>query len=256
MKFNLPSEFVDKDAIQIHIVGAGGTGSAVLGALRKLALVAKEVGMPAFDCVVWDDDLVSAANIGRQEFAKADIGRNKARVLVNRINLSFGLNWQAQPERFTPLRRYMRSHFVIGCVDSRAARADLQAHFYDQASVVWIDCGNSRASGQVVMGVRHRRQTLLPSAADLFPEVADKSEPEDDQPSCSVAEAIARQDPMINQLVAAQAANLLWRTLRFGGVDAHGAFISAEGMTVSPMPVDELYWRSMGWQAKPDLLAA
>jgi tRNA A37 threonylcarbamoyladenosine dehydratase len=72
-----------------------------------------------------DGDQVSATNCVRQPFASADVGLNKATVLINRVNLFWGLRWQAYPEHFhkDSLRTNSAGpHLIIGCVDTRAAR--------------------------------------------------------------------------------------------------------------------------------------
>jgi tRNA A37 threonylcarbamoyladenosine dehydratase len=74
-----------------------------------------------------DADTVSETNCIRQPFSISDIGQNKATVLVNRINLFWGTNWRAEPRNFDE-RTFERIQdtsidFLIGCVDSRAARS-------------------------------------------------------------------------------------------------------------------------------------
>ena len=44
----------------------------------------------------FDPDTVSASNLGRQLFTEAEIGQNKAIILVNRLNTVFGLDWEGQ----------------------------------------------------------------------------------------------------------------------------------------------------------------
>jgi len=47
-----------------------------------------------------DADVVTETNCIRQPFAASDIGQNKATVLINRINLFWGTQWQAIPNHF------------------------------------------------------------------------------------------------------------------------------------------------------------
>ena len=79
------------------------------------------------DVLLMDADTVSETNCIRQPFSVSDIGQNKATVLVNRINLFWGTNWKAEPRNFDE-RTFERIQdtsidFLIGCVDSRAARS-------------------------------------------------------------------------------------------------------------------------------------
>jgi hypothetical protein len=58
----------------------------------------------------------------------------------------------------------------------------------------WLDLGNNADSGQFILGeplnVRNRKAKLrLRSAAELFPEIVDPNLDNDEEPSCSSAEA-------------------------------------------------------------------
>ena len=74
-----------------------------------------------------DGDQITETNCVRQPFAAADVGLNKAVVLINRVNLFWGLRWQAHPEHFhkDSLRNNSTGpHLIIGCVDTPLARLD------------------------------------------------------------------------------------------------------------------------------------
>ena len=47
---------------------------------------------------VIDGDRISAANCVRQPFSASEIGLFKSVVLINRLNLFWGLDWQAVPQ--------------------------------------------------------------------------------------------------------------------------------------------------------------
>ena len=121
--------------VRVLVVGCGGTGSAVVAGLPYLhqSLVAR--GHPGgLHVTVVDGDTISPTNCIRQPFARSEIGLNKAVVLVNRLNLFWGLKWEAVPVHLKPgtyiSRSYsgddLRAHIVIGCVDTRAARATIR----------------------------------------------------------------------------------------------------------------------------------
>ena len=114
---------------------------------------------------------------------------------------------------------------------------------------LWIDTGNDANSGQVIMGHwggRNMRvkgiETVLPNVLDLYPGL--KQQKGDEQASCSVEEAIDRQDFGINQRVAAEASGLLWRLIRYGKVDRHGSFIYQDRGEVLPLYIDDEQWQS------------
>jgi len=255
MKFNLPSTSLGRP-IDIVVVGVGGTGSAVLANLAQLAVAMPQLGHPGVNVHAMDDDVVTQANVGRQLFSPSDIGQSKVAILVNRINLAYGLEWRATHGRFSAdslTQTHGRPLVVIGCVDSRSGRAAM--HEWHEASTLgedryWLDCGNTAHSGQVVLGARTKRVAVLPSAGNLFPEVVDAlADAGDDAPSCSLAEALIKQDLFVNRFMADAAVNLLWRMLRHGGLDHHGAFVDIASMSMRPIPVDPAFWARMGWMS-------
>ena len=122
--------------VNIDLIGVGGGGSLVLSGLVRLHLAMKSLGHPHGLAVnVWDPDIVSQANVGRQLFAPNEVGLNKAEVLVSRYNLGFALNWKAHPERYNNCS-YSR-HIIIACVDSRKSRKEI---FSNTAEKEWSLC--------------------------------------------------------------------------------------------------------------------
>ena len=184
-----------------------------------------------------DGDQVSATNCVRQPFAAADVGLNKATVLINRVNLFWGLRWQAHPEHFhkDSLRTNSASpHLIIGCVDTRAARQAILSAVTraNDSTVYWLDLGNNASSGQYVLGqplnsANRRSAARLRTVAELYPEIVDAEAGEDPLPSCSTAEALERQEPFINQVLATSALAMLARLLHYGRLTHHGAFYNA-----------------------------
>ena len=52
-----------------------------------------------------DPDTVLPANVVRQRYHSHDVGRNKTDVLMRRVNLECGLNWQSQPRKFNSVAK-------------------------------------------------------------------------------------------------------------------------------------------------------
>ena len=77
---------------------------------------------------------------------------------------------------------------------------------------------------------------------DLFPSIMDASLGEGPLPSCSAAEALERQEPFINSVLASSALAMLTRLLRYGTLDHHGAFYNAVTGRSVPMPIDPELW--------------
>jgi hypothetical protein len=77
-------------------------------------------GHPALQVIVADGDRLSATNCVRQPFSESEIGLFKSTVLVNRLNLFWGLNWQASTEYVTR-KTQGKVDILISCVDTRTA---------------------------------------------------------------------------------------------------------------------------------------
>jgi PRTRC genetic system ThiF family protein len=233
--------------IKILVVGAGGTGSAFLTQLPFLHQALLAWGHPyGLQVTVMDGDVVSETNCVRQSFSRADVGQNKATVMVGCINLFYGLDWDAIPSYFSKdqyLGQRERYDFVVGCVDTRAARREITAavtHRDDNTSY-YLDMGNNSTSGQYILGQpanRSNRQikNRLPIVSELFPEVL--AEGEDSQPSCSAAEAINSQEPYVNPMLAIASLSMLKNLLRHGKISFQGGFWNAIDGRMTPVLVD------------------
>ncbi len=241
--------------IRILVVGAGGTGSAITMGLPYLDQALRVWGRFAgLEVLLMDADTVSETNCIRQPFSISDIGQNKATVLVNRINLFWGTRWRAEPSNFDD-RTFDRIQdapidLLIGCVDSRAAR-NIIARALTKATnrtAYWLDLGNNAASGQYVLGqplnARNRQKSVrLRTISEMYPEIIDAEAGEDPLPSCSAVEALDRQEPFINQTLAASALAMLARLFRYGKLAHHGGFFNAETGRMTALPVDPDLWR-------------
>jgi PRTRC genetic system ThiF family protein len=244
--------------VRVLVVGCGGTGSAVVAGLPYLhqSLVARgHAG--GLHVTVMDGDSISPTNCVRQPFARSEVGLNKAVVLVNRLNLFWGLKWDAVPAHLKPgsyiSRSYsgddLRAHIVVGCVDTRAARATIRDAVSNWSTVsYWLDLGNNAASGQFILGEplneRNRRSKLrLRSVAELYPEIADPRLDNDREPSCTAIEALERQEPFVNSTLAQHALALMARLFRYGEINYHGGFINLATGVSSVLRIDPQYWR-------------
>jgi hypothetical protein len=77
---------------------AGGTGSKMLIALMEMNHSLIELGHAGLQVRLWDDDIVTHANEGRQRFAQCEVGLSKAVALINRANRWSGTNWKQKSE--------------------------------------------------------------------------------------------------------------------------------------------------------------
>lgn len=253
MEYKLPERLLAK-AVRVLVVGAGGTGSHVLTGLAQLDAAMIALGHPeGLDVTVVDSDTVSMANVGRQMFFPSDVGKYKAEVLVNRLNIAMGVHWKACNERLTDRAR-LDFDLIIGCVDNREARAAI-VNAEKGRRTLWLDLGNKQHDGQVILGelpASHGemlQSPRLPHAADLFPEIIDPSlDGTDDTPSCSLAEALEKQSLFINRGVALYALNLLSDLFRYGKISYHGVFLNMKTGRSSPLPVDPEVWARFGYE--------
>src|SRR5579863_2860025 len=262
IEHTLPSDLLRHRAVRVLIIGAGGTGSAVVMGLPYLDQAMRVWGhRDGLEVVMMDADVVTETNCVRQPFAASDIGQNKATVLINRINLFWGTQWQAVPNNFHARsfeRNYDRTpDLIIGCVDTRAARRAIERSFSRALNHVsyWLDLGNNAASGQYVLGqplnARNRRKAeRLRTVSELYPEIVDEKAGEDRLPSCSALEALERQEPFINQTLAASALAMLAQLLRYGRLRHHGAFFNAKTGQMCALPIDPVLWRKTRRRAK------
>ena len=255
--------------VRVLVVGCGGTGSAVVAGLPYLHQSLVAHGHPGgLHVTVVDGDTISPANCIRQPFARSEIGLNKAIVLVNRLNLFWGLKWEAVPAHLRPgtfiSRNYsgddLRAHIVVGCVDTRAARAIIATSTSGFSAVGYLlDIGNSVSSGQFVLGepqnARNKRsRTRLRTVAELFPEIVDPGLDDDNEPSCSAAAALEAQEPFVNSTLAQHALALLARLFRYGTLCYHGGFINLSTGIGSRLPIDTSVWRRLRRRCKSDTI--
>ena len=177
-----------------------------------------------------DPDTVSETNCVRQPFCRTEIGFPKAIVLAHRINLFWGLNWQGMQAQIQQIAKNVDVDLVIGCVDTRKARRAIDKWALHSRVLYWLDLGNNASSGQFILGQpsnsanRRKGKRRLATVTELFPEIAALGKKDDDQPSCSAAEALTRQEPFINQSLAYQALGMLTQLLRRGCLSYQGGF--------------------------------
>lgn len=237
--------------ITVHLIGAGGTGSQVLEALARMDAALTRLGHPGLHITVFDADEVSESNIGRQLFSPTDVGLNKAICLVTRINRFFGLDWEAVPEMYSDDAR--SANITISCVDNVKSRLFIHTHLKQITHVAdvyekplyWLDFGNTQKTGQVILGTvteikqprkaEFETQGKLPTLCDMF-DLTQVNE-QDSGPSCSVAEALRKQDLFINSTLAQLGCALLWKLFREVKIEYHGVFLNLTTLNTNPIAV-------------------
>lgn len=250
--------------VSIHLVGVGGNGAQMAGCLARLDIAMKALGHPhGLHVTAFDADRVSEANVGRQLYSPADIGRHKAIVTIHRLNQFYGLDWIAHPVRYEAFKTNRHSplsaDILISCVDSRSARRTLHEAVFDGGGRYryWLDLGNTEASAQVVLGQGPRRaqgegSLRLPCVTELFSELLDANVPDDNRPSCSVRVSLASQGLFINDVAVRFAALLLYELFSKGRLSQHGVVVNLDSKRVGPIEVDQKTWARFGFRHPAD----
>jgi RNA polymerase sigma-70 factor (ECF subfamily) len=106
---------------------------------------------------------------------------------------------------------------------------------------VFADADAGRARHSVRAGYYGKPEYYTPPrprlVTEIFPELMYARRKEDNTPSCSLSEAMERQDLFVNQTVATFALQLLWQFIRESGLNIHGYFINLESGRVTPLPI-------------------
>ncbi len=246
--------------ITVNVIGAGGTGSKLVTALMEMNHSLIELGHAGLLVRLWDDDIITNANLGRQRFAACETGLYKSVATINRVNRWAGTNWKAETikfekDNFGRLPEEARASITISCVDTVKARfeiADILSRFnngraYSNRPRYWLDFGNSQYTGQVLLSTigaiqqppseKYETVASLPFVTDEFGQLLKQSEQEDDTPSCSLAEALEKQDLFINSSLVQMGCSLLWNLFRNGMTTYRGFFHNLKDFRTHPIKV-------------------
>lgn len=200
---------VSSQPIEISIIGAGGTGGYLIRDLCRFIYSLEKriiVGQPKVSVVIYDGDIVEDKNILRQNYLPNDIGELKASVMATRHTRAFGTDISFVPRMFEHYDIHPKGkQIIVGCVDNNAARREMHTLFSKSASfyssdLYWIDAGNEKKTGQVIVGNR-----VLQSVTEIFPEILSAESDSQEQVSC--AERMLQDEQ--NMFVNLTAANLI-----------------------------------------------
>jgi PRTRC genetic system ThiF family protein len=270
---------INTEQTQILLVGCGGTGSAIATQIGRIIyeLKSQNIGLPRRIAFI-DPDIVSKTNIGRQNFLQQHIDMPKCEVLTRQISYAHGLSIEAYPEAFSEKHlesgHYVSHTILIGAVDNHFARRSLAATNQNER-VIWIDSGNSRSNGQVLIGnctdlpklqaryglfekkgeERQTQTNLLPSPSLVMPELleAEKANPiQDDNLSCADLIALNEQDLLINQQMALTVSRYLYCLLKRQPIRSYASFVGA--FSIQSLPITQSTFE-YGWKLQEALSA-
>lgn len=232
----MPKEHTKLRIIQ---VGAGGTGSFTALAIARLMYELKVAGKTA-ELLIIDPDRVESGNIPRSNFCAAEIGSYKAQSIAKRITLAWGIECHYANELFDAdvhLKQssgdYRALTVIVGCVDNHHARRqihraveELQGYQSNDApNIWWIDAGNGKFSGQILIGSMTKRIKAenhfvgssicrsLPTPSLLHPDLLESEKKgrstELEELSCPDRIRRGEQSLNVNQRVAVEIAEML-----------------------------------------------
>ena len=255
---------IDRESLSLVLVGCGGSGSWLAPTVVRAARLLIEKFNKTVQVVFIDPDNIEAKNCYRQNFAEFEIGQNKAETLARRYGLAWGLDVLALPKRFdaeldTLLNESKQTYYsmsvVIGCVDNAPARREIEAYLTEKAGYGtarwWLDCGNSRHSGQVLLGGFNNKNdtsvfpipaycTRLPLPSWQHPDLL-VGEPEElaDESALSCADLALRgaQGLAVNQQVAAIAGDYLLQMLVYGTLTCFQTYFDQGSGTMRSTPI-------------------
>lgn len=239
--------------ITTNLIGVGATGTSMLTALARINKSLLALGHPGLDLIAHDGDIVEPPNLGRQLFTESELGLNKAVALINRVNRAFGTRWKASPSNF--LERSPSAQLTISCVDNVDTRLQIAKHLKSNrrgyqhllTPYYWLDCGNDRTTGQAILSTackidqpRSRKYIAcdsLPLITEQYHDLLISSEKESSAPSCSLAEALNKQDLFINTNIANIGSSLIWNMFRKGMLRYRGFFLNLDDFRMLPIPI-------------------
>jgi PRTRC genetic system ThiF family protein len=239
-------------SLHVYLIGCGGTGSWLAPHLARYLRLFKEVN-PDTDLQLFfvDRDWVEEKNTFRQNFIPAEIGQNKAEALAMRYTISAGLPITACADNFDKIRGTRAADsegmtLYLGCVDNAAARRSIARqmnyHKYSPGNAFWLDCGNHKYSGQVLLSKDGDNSvspftlkgacTYIPTQDQFHPELfrdeKEKKVKVSARISCAEQAMIDQQSLSINTTVASVAAHYLAGLLLTGKVEKFATYFDLE----------------------------
>jgi PRTRC genetic system ThiF family protein len=229
------------DDATIVLVGCGGTGAFLAEAVCRL-LIGRRGSLHLVD-----PDRVETKNVARQAFDDRDVGRFKSQVLAERLARRFRrvVGYSVAPYDPDLHARVLGAspglRLLLGAVDNAVARRAIAATLDRGAAAPsrgptwWVDHGNGRNAGQVLLGSATRPEALrgafdpelglcraLPAPSLQRPDLLDAPPPAPPR-DCSEAVAAGEQSRTINQVMAALGAAFVERLLdgRLGWMAAY-----------------------------------
>lgn len=255
----------EHSAIKFYVVGAGGTGSFAAPCLARLAYELTRRGKTV-DLTIIDPDRVESSNIPRSNFCAAEIGRFKAQTLAERLSAAWGLEIGSANEKLDYEKHiksaggYRQMTVFVGCVDNHLARREIHRCLkefepynpQDAPSAWWIDGGNGKFSGQILIGSTVKKAFVedhfttanicrkLPAPSLLHPELLENQEHAlrrtvapltTERASCPELVRLGEQSLNVNSRVAVEIGEMLTQFLLMNSLKRFANYFDLESGT-------------------------
>lgn len=211
----------------IYIVGCGGNGSHLVPHISRLTQKSNNTNI-----ILIDGDKVENKNIIRQNFVENDVGRNKAEVLSSRYScLNSCISFI--PEMFNKEQissKPYQTTVLVTCTDTFSSRHEVSKVFEETPQCLWIDLGNEKTAGQVIVASTYKRterEMPLPHVFELFPDTVTQSNSVGVSPSCA---DLTEQVGFVNLTAATIAANYMWALLTGHPIFSHMTSFSVDNV--------------------------
>lgn len=182
-----------------------------------------------------------------------DIGEFKSKALAERLARSFNRSIRYSTGHFDPQagshgylypRTFLPHTLLIGCVDNAEARLQLQQARQSMPHGWWIDAGNGKDWGQILVGNVNKGQGMrcafqgnvckaLPDPATQRPDILSHVPEEPPDVDCAAAVDLMDQDPTINQMMATLTVHTVRRVLN-GTCNYMALYVDLPRGAVSP----------------------
>lgn len=216
------------------IVGLGGTGGYVIRDLSRFVYsVLRRDEDYDIKIVCVDPDEVEEKNLLRQNFMPSDLGKNKAETMASKHARAFNLEISSVSQLMTRATlEEITSRFndyvpvIIGCVDNNKARREIDKFVNStRKTCYWIDSGNERTTGQVVMGSSNG----VPTVTKLFPEVLEQGADSVSTVSCAERLMQDEQNIFVNVCAATHVLNMCRKLVLNETNFIHGVKFNIQG---------------------------
>jgi PRTRC genetic system ThiF family protein len=237
------------------IVGCGGTGGFVADGVNRLL-----IGHDDIRLVLVDPDIVEPHNLRRQTFYEADVGHFKSQVLAERLSKQYGrpIAYSVMPYEIDMFDDNMgggmigkaNNLIIIGCTDRASARRSIAESFKGKwvQNFWWLDSGNGRSSGQVLIGNAKDKEGLkesfdinehtvskLPIPSLQLPALLIPPTKSERPRDCAEAVEDDEQSPTINQSMATLVLDMVYKLLT-NKLNYMGAYLDMDAGTLQYVP--------------------